>query len=433
MSSTVSTRKKQKSSELKKNIRFHRKELGNGDLTKELKSAVLNDNRKNAKLDKQLANITKPMKQYDKTMTLTFNQQIYSAEQIQKEKKTFTQTLKKISKHHATLQEKLANLEDNTGNKNYYYSKNKRLPNTIEEIDDDIDLARFLLKNPNKMTPEEKAFIASFNNKEFKLFIKYLQLKDKELKWQGNGYGSGHYLNTFISIYRKTGDDEKARHRTLKNFLKTNYTKGNKNKQQPKESQTMWNEEQIGVGDNLGNTQIDDEHLLKYELQAQELMAYLDEYKKLMSFEKEEAKLKKFIKTNNLLENKLNNDKNNLLQDIENRKQLNKDKSQNKYDEFMQEQRKIKEIDSKYFLISFKIHKYMEEYNLTCFELAKTCLESNDDPYGKNKWIYIDFAMKRFEELQILNKEEAESLNAILQKYSGSRMRIDIFLISWIV
>ena len=69
MSSTVSTRKIQKSSEQKKNIRFHCKELGNGDLTKELKSAVLNDNRKNAKLDKQLANITKPMKQYDKTMT----------------------------------------------------------------------------------------------------------------------------------------------------------------------------------------------------------------------------------------------------------------------------------------------------------------------------------------------------------------------------
>ena len=36
------------------------------------------------------------------------------------------------------------------------------------------------------MTNEEKVYIASFNDKEFALFIKFLKMKDREIKWQGN-------------------------------------------------------------------------------------------------------------------------------------------------------------------------------------------------------------------------------------------------------
>ena len=32
-----------------------------------------------------------------------------------------------------------------------------------------------------------------------------LKMKDREIKWQENGLGSGHYYEGFISIYRNYG------------------------------------------------------------------------------------------------------------------------------------------------------------------------------------------------------------------------------------
>ena len=61
------------------------------------------------------------------------------------------------------------------------------------------------------MTTEEKVYIASFNDREFKLFINYLKMKDREIKWQGNGLGSGHYYEGFISIYRNYGSNANER------------------------------------------------------------------------------------------------------------------------------------------------------------------------------------------------------------------------------
>ncbi len=73
------------------------------------------------------------------------------------------------------------------------------------------------------MTTEEKVYIASFNDREFNLFINFLKMKDRELKWQGNGLGSGHYYEGFISIYRKCGTNANERFARLQNFLKINY------------------------------------------------------------------------------------------------------------------------------------------------------------------------------------------------------------------
>ena len=73
------------------------------------------------------------------------------------------------------------------------------------------------------MTTEEKVYIASFNDREFKLFINYLKMKDREIKWQGNGLGSGHYYEGFISIYRKYGSRANERFASLQKFLKINY------------------------------------------------------------------------------------------------------------------------------------------------------------------------------------------------------------------
>lgn len=78
-----------------------------------------------------------------------------------------------------------------------------KLPLNLQDIDNDPYLSSVLLKNPDFMKPEEKAFIESFNKKEKAIFFEYLKIKSLEKNWVGNGYGSGNYLNTFIDAIKR--------------------------------------------------------------------------------------------------------------------------------------------------------------------------------------------------------------------------------------
>jgi len=54
------------------------------------------------------------------------------------------------------------------------------------------------------MTIEEKIYINSLDDKEFKRLIEYLKVKSRELQWRGNDLGSGHYNELYIKIDRDT-------------------------------------------------------------------------------------------------------------------------------------------------------------------------------------------------------------------------------------
>ena len=107
-----------------------------------------------------------------------------------KENENFKKDLKKVKLNQNKLS---TNLKKTPFTK--FYSK---LPSDFEENEELISL---LLKDPDKMSPIEKNYVKSFNDEEFLRFMTFLQNKKKEQKWQGNGYGSGHYLDNFIFIH----------------------------------------------------------------------------------------------------------------------------------------------------------------------------------------------------------------------------------------
>ncbi len=162
-------------------IIFRKKSLGNGDIEKDIKKQIKKG--KSKALETQLTKMNQTMKQFDKTQKKF---KPISTQKMRNEANLLKQNVKKINKNQKELNKKLAQTQLNSKNPNYYFSKNKHLPNTLNEIDENTELAKLLLKNPDKMTVEEKIYIASFNNREFELFINYLRMKDRELKWVGN-------------------------------------------------------------------------------------------------------------------------------------------------------------------------------------------------------------------------------------------------------
>jgi hypothetical protein len=115
-----------------------------------------------------------------------------SALKKEKESENFHKDMKKVKKNQKNLSNTLKSVP--------FTQKFPKLPLIIEEND---ELVSLLLKDPDLMTPEEKNYIQSFNKDEFKRFMTFLNNKKKEQKWQGNGYGSGKYLDNFNSIHSK--------------------------------------------------------------------------------------------------------------------------------------------------------------------------------------------------------------------------------------
>ena len=164
MSATLTKNKSNQSN----HIRYLRKEIGNGDIDSEINKELKLKNKKTVR--HQLKKMKEPMKKFENDLQKKSHRRPQSTRnnfdvQLKKD-------LRKVNENQKRLNQKLKNIPyNNKNNPNNFFSKQKRLPNTIQEIEDNKELARLLLKNPDKMTTEEKVYIASFNDREFKLFI----------------------------------------------------------------------------------------------------------------------------------------------------------------------------------------------------------------------------------------------------------------------
>lgn len=307
-------------------VRYLRKEIGNGDIDSDIKKQLKTNRKK--KVQNQLKNMEKPMKKFENELQKKAQRRPQSTRN-QNFDNQLKRDLRKVNENQRRLNQKLKNVPySNKKNPNNFFSKQKRLPNTIQEIEDNEELARLLLKNPDKMTTEEKVYIASFNDREFKLFIDYLKMKDREIKWQGNGLGSGHYYEGFISILRKYGSNANERFAQLRNFLKINYNNKkakeyNDDRKRAKHG-NLFEEENGLKGDNMGNAEAE----YNFEKNTRELMKQLERYKNIMDQQKREIENQKVDSQKEAVKNALDAQMNQLKNDIDNLQEL-KDK---KYD-----------------------------------------------------------------------------------------------------
>ena len=424
----MATKEKDKSNE-SNHIRYLRKELGNGDIDSEIKKQLKTSKKKI--VNNQFKKMNEPMKKFENDLQKKMQKRPLSS-RIQNFNNQLKKDIRKVNENQKKLNKKLQNVPyENKKNPNNFFSKQKRLPDTIQDIDDNADLARLLLKNPDKMTNEEKVYIASFNDREFKLFINYLKMKDREIKWQGNGLGSGHYYDGFISIYRKCGNDSNERFARLKNFLKINYNnkKAKEINTERQRNKNFFEEEKALNGDNLGNA----EQLYNYEQENAELMRQFDEYKNILSEEKAKMEQKKMEIENQAVANKLEeqkrqmNDEINNLRDLKN-KNYDLDELYQKYITDYELEKNGKKINEQ--SLGKKIKLYLRNTGLNPDEFSHRFIESNLPPNlnitGYN-YIYIPNAEKKLVELQVLTEEESNLLCKILLNYSDEYIREDLF------
>ena len=396
-------------------ILYHKKSLGNGDLSSQITKKLKNQSKHSKNLKNQMKKMQETMSDFDYKLATKNNHK-------KNNKNTLKSNIEKVSENQKILNKKLNSTKFNKNNPNNFFTKHKKLPNTLQEIDENIELAKLLLKNPEKMTIEEKIYIASFNDKEFKLFIEYLRMKDRELKWQGNGLGSGHYYEGFISIYRKYGSNENERFSRLKKFLKLNYnnylSKENKNKNIFKFGDDF-------TADNLNPddlNQTNDTDFKNYEKQGKEMLNQLDNFTKILNDNKDEIYMNKFKNTNEIINNELDRNYNKLKEDLENLEKLKENPFSN-IDEIYQNyiNNRNKKFDDEKNLLNKKIYDYINNMNLTYLEFAKIFENSQE------KKIFIDECEKKFVNLKILTNDESKQICFILKKYNGEIISPEIF------
>ena len=411
-------------------IRYLRKEIENGDIDSEIKKQLKASNKKTVRA--QLKKIKEPMKKFENNIIKKAQKRPQSTRnnfdfQLKKD-------LRKVNENQKILEKKLKNIPYNKNNENNFFSKRKRLPNTIQEINDNNELARLLLKNPDKMTTEEKVYISSFNNREYKLFIEFLKMKDKEIKWQGNGLGSGHYYEGFISIYRKYGSNANERFSKLQNFLKINYNNekakdfSDERKRMQKRAY-LFEEENKFQGDNIGNF----EKEYNFEKQTKDIMAQLDRYKENLEKEKRKIELNKIDSDTKAVNYVLDTQRKQMQNDINNlqehkEKEIDIDELYQKYItdyELFKDGKKITEKS-----LGKKISIYLNDTGLTPEELAHRFVEM-DLPINLNNlehnFINIPHVEKKIVNLKILDENEAKLLCQILLTFSEENIREDLF------
>ena len=426
----MATKEKEKNKSNESNhIRYHRKELGNGDIDSEIKKQLKTS--KKQIVNNQLKKMKEPMKKFENDLQKKSKKRPLTS-RIQNFNKQLKKDIRKVNENQKKLNKKLQNIPyENKKNPNNFFSKQKRLPDTIQDIEDNADLARLLLKNPDKMTTEEKVYIASFNDREFKLFIDFLKMKDREIKWQGNGLGSGHYYDGFISIYRKCGSDSNKRFASLQNFLKINYNnkKAKEINTERLKNKNMFEEEKALSGDNLGNL----EEQYNFERQNEELMRQFDLYKNILSEQKSQLEVKKLEVQTQGMANKLEEQKKELNNEIDNLRELkNKnydlDELYQKYITDYELAKNGKKINEQ--SLGRKLKIYLKDTGLNSDEFAHRFIESELPPNlsvtGYN-YIYIPNAEKKLIEMKILTEEESQLLCKILLNYSDEYIREDLF------
>ena len=392
-------------------ILYHKKSLGNGDLSSQITKKLQSQSKHSKNLKNQMKKMKETMSEFNSTIQ----------QKNKKHKKTsFKTNIEKVSENQKTLNKKLNATKFNKHNPNIYFTKNKKLPNTLQEIDENVELAKLLLKNPEKMTIEEKIYIASFNDKEFKLFIEYLRMKDRELKWQGNGLGSGHYYEGFISIYRKYGQNENERLASLRKFLKLNYNNFLSKENLKNKNSFKFNEFNPDNLEDLNQT--NDTDFKNYEKQGKEMLNQLDNFTKILSDNKDEIYMNKFKNTNEIINNELDRNYNKLKEDLENLEKLKENPFSN-IDELYQNyiNNRNKQFEDEKHILNKKIYDYINNMNLTYLEFAKR-FESDE----KNK-IFIDDCETKFVDLKILTPEESKQICFILRKYNGDVITPELF------
>ena len=424
----MTTKEKPKSSNESTHIRYLRKEIGNGDIDSEI-NKQLKTSRKN-KVHNQLKKMKEPMKKFENDLQKKSQRGLLTT-RINNFNTQLKKDIRKVNENQKKLNQKLKNIPyENNKNPNNFFSKKKRLPDTIQDIEDNADLARLLSKNPDKMTEEEKVYIASFNDREFALFIKYLKMKDREIKWQGNGLGSGHYYDGFISIYRKYGTKSNERFANLNNFLKINYNnKKAKEINDEKKRQNLFKEENILSGDNLGNAEAE----YNFEKNNNELLKQFDTYKNLLSEEKNKMEMKKIEVDNLIVAKKLEAQKKELNEEIENLKETKNKKTDidELYQKYITNYQLIKngnQINEQ--SLGRKIKTYLKNMGLNSDEFAHRFIESNlpsNLSSSEYNYIYIPNVEKKLVELKVLDIEESKLLCKILLNYSDEYIREDLF------
>ena len=410
-------------------IRYLKKEIGNGDIDSEINKELKLKNKKTVR--NQLQKMKEPMKKFENGLQKKAQKRPQSTRnnydyQLKKD-------LRKVNENQKRLNQKLKNIPyNNKKNPNNFFSKQKRLPNTIREIEDNIELSRLLLKNPDKMTTEEKVYIASFNDREFKLFIEFLKMKDRELKWQGNGLGSGHYYEGFISIYRKCGSNANERFARLQNFLKINYDNKkakdyNDERKRIKKGGNLFEEENGLKGDNMGKVEAE----YNFEKNTKDLMDQLEKYKNILDQQKREMEMKKFDSEVNAINRVLDSQRSQLQKDINNLNQLKDnnydlDELYQKYVTDYELSKDGKEINEK--TLGKKISRYLKDTGLTPDEFAHRFVDTeNKNTIDNHNYINISFAEQKFKELKILDEDEAKLLCKIIKNFSDEYIREDLF------
>lgn len=311
-----------------------------------------------------------------------------------------------------------------------------KLPKDLDTIDNDKKLSSLLLKNPEFMTVEEKNFIYSFNSEEKKIFYNYLKKKNLEKKWQGNGIGSGNYLDNFHTFYRDKSTyifHKKNGLPLLKAYIKNLYDKDiAKIKNSVNEHTNKLNVSILIIKKNKSvskNVLINDENLtIKYdnEIEDHQIKKEITLFSKLENFKMNVFKSKQALlenqlnQQNDLLNEMMDNNINQMRQDIKRMKNNQKLPKLSYTNDLTKSIKKYKSDlkNNKFVLLRtnneiLKIKEYKEKVSMTNLDLIRF-LDETSFSSGK---IDITLLEKGLIKHKILFENEAKSLIKTLKNY----------------
>jgi hypothetical protein len=389
----------------KHHVVLRKKDLGNGDLSNDIKQSLTSQNlMKSKKLSEKnnfIDNLTKV-----KTGQNNLNKQLKSA------------AFEKVSDDPNQIQ---------------------KLPKKIEDFDENEDLVKLLLKNPEEMTIEEKVYIKSLSKEEFERFIKFLKVKDRELKWRGNDYGSGRYNESLISTCRDASDPFDVKYLKLKKFLKLNYNTYLASKHSEsfktemmnyrlKSSKTMndekekvnFIEEEVGSGDEMAATAS-----TTFEETAKSIFRELDSFKNTIMTHKNNIEMKKIELQSNIVDQDLNYKSKMIKKDLQkmlDAKTKPKSELDRAIDEYKSKLNSFKEqMNRESISYIAKIKDYCERMNLTTREAIKV--------FDKNSILSNEVQLaemkKQLEKLKILNATDSGNFIEMVKRYHGDPISVE--------
>jgi hypothetical protein len=345
----------------------------------------------------------------------------------EKENKEYNSSINIIKKNQEKTEDKRQRQLLDNKNKNLNPSSIKRLPKTLKEIEENPDLVLLLLKEPSKMSEEEKSYIKSFSDAEFKLFAEFLKIKEKELSWRGNDWGSGHYLQNFVSIYRNSSLKENEKLLSLKNFLKMNHANyANYPKKAihilqnnyTKNDEFILQYEERKTQDVIKNQTMND----MYETTSNNILKELEKFKNVILEHKNEIKYKQIKNQNEIIISDLERKTKLVREDVAKLKENKKDEIENLIDAY---KFKMTQLSSKKeSSIINKINDYLERMEITPYDLIKK-MDKNSSITMEVK---LDFAKDTLEKLKILDKFESEDFLNMVKNYHGDPVKIEYLL-----